>query len=80
MYLMCNVGMLVKEARIEKGLTIQQLADRIGISTITIQLIEQGRNNKIMFAELYELVFRLGIDQTELLRKFLMDRMNYLYN
>ena len=76
MYPMRNVGMLVKEARIKKGLTIQQLADWIGISTTTIQLIEQGKNDKIMFAELYELVFKLRIDQTELLRKFLMDRVN----
>lgn len=76
---MYNVGKLVNDARIKKGLTIQDLANWSGLSIITIQKIEQGSHDHVMFVELFEIAFRLRINTSELMQKFLMDRVNYLY-
>jgi putative transcriptional regulator len=40
-----NINMKLKLARVEKGLSQQELADRVDVTRQTIGLIEKGRYN-----------------------------------
>jgi len=45
-YYICNVeNMKIKLARVEKGLSQQELADRVEVTRQTIGLIEKGKYN-----------------------------------
>jgi len=57
------LGLLVKQARIEKGLTEQELADDLDMDIRTIQNIESGFSNPY-FSTIKELIMRLDISPT----------------
>lgn len=58
------LGMLIKEARNKKGLSLQQLADATGISRRQIALMETGANSSLAY--LAQVVERLGIRELPL--------------
>ena len=49
-----DVGALIKQARLEKGYTQEELADKIGVSTSFIGHIERG-SRKLSVETLYAL-------------------------
>lgn len=63
-----GIGLRVAELRISRGLTQEQLAERIGLSTRYMQRIEAGRQN-FTLATLARLGDLLGVQARELLRK-----------
>ena len=52
---MKNIGNLIKEYRKDKGMTQQQLADKIGKHKITIAKYESGKITNIPFDVLSEI-------------------------
>lgn len=61
------VGRNVRRARIEKGLTQEELAERAGTSQFYISSLEAGRRNPTVVTVL-ELAQALGVDHLDLLR------------
>jgi ribosome-binding protein aMBF1 (putative translation factor) len=60
-----NIGRVIKEARIEKGLSQRELALRIGTKQPDISRVEEGKKNMTLFT-LMRLCAVLGIKQVEL--------------
>lgn len=61
-----KLGRLVKAARINAGLTQEDLASIISVSRTSISNIEAGRQ-KILLHTLYEIALGLGVDYRDLL-------------
>lgn len=61
------VGRNVRRARIEKGLTQEELAERAGTSQFYVSSLEAGRRNPTVVTVL-ELAQALGVDHLDLLR------------
>lgn len=59
---MKNIGNLIKEYRKDKGMTQQQLADKIGKHKITIAKYESGKITNIPFDVLSEIAKALDVD------------------
>jgi len=49
------MGWKLKEARVEKGITQQELADLSGINRVTIALIESGKTQDVMSSTILKL-------------------------
>jgi transcriptional regulator with XRE-family HTH domain len=62
-----NVGRRVAEIRWERGLTQEEFAAELKISTKYVQKIEMGRTNMTLHT-LVEWANRLGVDPAEFLR------------
>lgn len=61
------VGRNVRRARIEKGLTQEELAERAGTSQFYVSSLEAGRRNPTVVT-VFELAKALGVDHLDLLR------------
>ena len=61
------VGRNVRRARIEKGLTQEELAERAGTSQFYVSSLEAGRRNPTVVT-VFELAQALGVDHLDLLR------------
>lgn len=61
------VGRNVRRARIEKGLTQEELAERAGTSQFYVSSLEAGRRNPTVVM-VFELAQALGVDHLDLLR------------
>lgn len=66
------VGRRVKELRVRRGWTQEQLADVSGFSQQYISGLEQGRRNPTIVT-LHELAVALGVRPVELLESHLSD-------
>lgn len=62
-----SVGRCIKAARLEKGLTLEELGSLVGVSKATIQRYESGYIKKISPDKLQPLADALGISVYELL-------------
>lgn len=62
-----NFGDRLKERREELGLTLQQLADKIGVSNATVQRYESGRIKTPRMPQLQALAKVLNVDTNYLL-------------
>ena len=61
------VGLNVKQARLKKGLTQEELADRSGFSQQYLSGLEGGKRNPSIVT-IYELALALGISHVELVQ------------
>ena len=61
------VGLNVKRARLKKGLTQEELADRSGFSQQYLSGLEGGKRNPSIVT-IYELALALGISHVELVQ------------
>lgn len=61
------VGRNVRRARIEKGMTQEELAERAGTSQFYVSSLEAGRRNPTVVT-VFELAQALGVDHLDLLR------------
>ena len=59
-----EIGLLLKQARRDAGLSQEQLATPLGMSRATISSIESGRCEEIGFAKLAALLERVGLEIT----------------
>ena len=62
-----EVGKLIKEARLEKGLTQQQLGDIVGVQKSAIAKYENGRVVNIKRSTLQKLAIALGLKGSDLI-------------
>ena len=62
-----EIGRRVKQARLAKGMTQQQVADRAAFKRPTVSYLEQGRRN-LTVGSLLSLADALGIDPCDLIR------------
>jgi len=56
-----GLGENIRLARLRRDITAQQLAERVGISRSTLQLIEQG-NPGVTFGAYAKVLFSLGLE------------------
>lgn len=61
------VGDLIKKARIEKGLTQEELAEKVGVKKSAVAKWENGRVSEIKRSNLKNLADALGLAPTQLL-------------
>lgn len=62
-----DVGLIIKQARIEKGLTQEQLAEKVGVKKSAVAKWENGRVSEIKRSNLKMLAEALGLRPTQLL-------------
>ena len=62
-----NVGELIKKTRMEKGLTQEELADKVGVKKSAVAKWENGRVSEIKRSNLKNLADALGLNPNELL-------------
>ncbi len=55
-----NIGVLVREARVEQGLTIKQLCDLSGVAYVTLSKLERGESS-VRFDTLEKVLRALGL-------------------
>ena len=60
-------GEKMKECRLEKGLTLQQIAEKLGVSESTVQRYESGQIKKLSQQTLNRIAKALGVTQSYLL-------------
>ena len=61
-----NVGDLIKKTRIEKGLTQEMLAEKVGVKKSAVAKWENGRVSEIKRSNLKNLADALGLNPNEL--------------
>ena len=54
------MGYRIKEEREAQGMTQEELAEKSGVSRVTISLIESGRNTNVMIGTLAKIAMALG--------------------
>lgn len=59
-----QLGHFIRETRLKRGLTQQQLADRVGVNASTITRYEQGKFTEVKWAVVREILKVLGITAT----------------
>jgi len=62
-----NVGELIKQARTEKGMTQEELADKVGVKKSAVAKWENGRVSEIKRSNLKNLSDALGLNPNQLL-------------
>lgn len=62
-----NIGNIIKDARIRKGLTQEQLASFVGVQKSAVAKWETGRVSEIKRGNLQRIALALGIDPSVLL-------------
>lgn len=62
-----DVGKIIKKARLEKGYTQEELADRVGVKKSAVAKWENGRVSEIKRSNLKKLADSLDIKPTDLL-------------
>lgn len=62
-----NVGEMIKEARLSKGMTQEELADKVGVKKSAVAKWENGRVSEIKRSNLKKLSDALGLPPTKLL-------------
>lgn len=62
-----NVGTIIKRARLEKGLTQEELAGKVGVKKSAVAKWENGRVSEIKRSNLKNLADVLGLNPTQLL-------------
>ena len=62
-----NVGDLIKKTRMEKGLTQEMLAEKVGVKKSAVAKWENGRVSEIKRSNLKNLADALGLNPNELL-------------
>lgn len=62
-----NVGGLIKKARTEKGLTQEELAEKVGVKKSAVAKWENGRVSEIKRSNLKNLADALNLNPNELL-------------
>ena len=62
-----DVGALIKQARIEKGFTQEELAEKVGVKKSAVAKWENGRVSEIKRSNLKNLSDALGLKPTQLL-------------
>ena len=62
-----NVGSIIKEARLSKGMTQEELAEKIGVKKSAVAKWENGRVSEIRRSNLKRLSDVLGVAPTKLL-------------
>lgn len=62
-----NVGSIIKRARLEKGLTQEELAEKVGVKKSAVAKWENGRVSEIKRSNLKNLADVLGLAPTQLL-------------
>lgn len=68
-----NVGSIIKEARLAKGMTQEELAEKVGVKKSAVAKWENGRVSEIKRSNLKNLSDILGITPTKLLGDIEMD-------
>ena len=59
-----KLGHFIRETRLKRGLTQQQLADRVGVNASTITRYEQGKFTEVKWAVVRDILKVLGITAT----------------
>lgn len=62
-----NVGALIKKARMDKGLTQEELAEKVGVKKSAVAKWENGRVSEIKRSNLKNLADALGLNPNQLL-------------
>lgn len=62
-----NVGYLIKKARNEKGMTQEELAEKVGVKKSAVAKWENGRVSEIKRSNLKNLADALGLNPNQLL-------------
>ena len=62
-----NVGELIKQARMDKGLTQEELAEKVGVKKSAVAKWENGRVSEIKRSNLKNLSDALGLNPNQLL-------------
>lgn len=62
-----DVGTLIKQARLEKGYTQEELAEKVGVKKSAVAKWENGRVSEIKRSNLKKLSEALGLKPTQLL-------------
>lgn len=62
-----NVGYLIKKTRIEKGMTQEELAEKVGVKKSAVAKWENGRVSEIKRSNLKNLADALGLNPNQLL-------------
>ena len=62
-----NVGELIKSSRLEKGMTQEELAEKVGVKKSAVAKWENGRVSEIKRSNLKNLADALGLDPNQLL-------------
>ena len=68
-----NVGELIKQARLEKGLTQEELAEKVGVKKSAVAKWENGRVSEIKRTNLKKLSDALGLNPNRLLGDIAQD-------
>lgn len=62
-----NVGELIRKTRMERGLTQEELADKVGVKKSAVAKWENGRVSEIKRSNLKNLADALGLNPNQLL-------------
>ena len=60
------MGFKLKKARMQRNLTQQELADKSGVSRVTIAMIENGQTRDVMASTLLKLANALDMSVSDL--------------
>lgn len=66
---------MLKKYRIKKGYTLEELAEKCGISWRNLQRIENGQYKYAKFETVQKLIFILGFNDKDII-KFIKDKPN----